>query len=198
MLVVEGYQAAVPHLRAANGAPTAPETPDDDVLNHCITATSACTVLWDERSRDAILRRAAAIARRTGALQVLDIILYCLSLSKTTLGRLASADAYLVEAPQMRSAIGATAELVEIYRSPELLAWHGDDQELREKLQRTLQASAALGMGASESVARIGLITLELGGGNYAEACALARSAGRDRGSRRVAAARRWRPRGRR
>jgi DNA-binding CsgD family transcriptional regulator len=90
-------------------------------------------------------------------------------------GRLASADAYLIEAQQMRSTIGATADLVEIYRSPELLAWHGQGQELREKLQRSLASSTLLGVGASESVARIGLITLEIGSGNYAEACALAR-----------------------
>ncbi|HEV8651839.1 MAG TPA: AAA family ATPase [Actinomycetes bacterium] len=174
-LVVDSYQAAVPYLRTAIAALTASETADDEILLHCITAVSACTVLWDERSRDDILRRAAAIARRTGALQVLDILLYCLSLSETTLGRLASADAYLIEAQQMRSAIGATADLVEIYRSPELLAWHGDDKQLREKLQRSLEASTALGMGASESVARIGLITLEIGSGNYTEACTIAR-----------------------
>src|SRR6266542_3193344 len=44
-----------------------------------------------------------------------------------------------------------------------------------QPIEPSLEASTTLGMGASEAVARIGLITLDIGSGNYAEACALAR-----------------------
>ena len=84
-------------------------------------------------------------------------------MAETTIGRLGAADDYLIEGHQVRSAIGATSEMWEVYRHPELLAWHASAEHLRETMQGTEDSAAFLGMGAVVSIARIGLTILELG-----------------------------------
>ena len=70
----------------------------------------------------------------------------------------------------MRSALGATATQWEIYRHPELLAWRGGDDQIEAILLATVDASEALGNGATVAIARIAGVTLDIAHGNYAAA----------------------------
>jgi len=173
-LVLDGYERAAPHIRKALAA-TIAQPPDERILRTYQVAITLCLATWDDSCRDLIQQRAADVARRIGALQDLDSILYICSMSEAWSGRLGAADAYLIEGHQVRSAMGATSDLWEVYRHPELLAWHADDEYLPQRLAGIMAAATALGNGAMVSISRIGLVLLGIGRGDYAAAAAEAR-----------------------
>ena len=153
------------------------ETPAEVVLSRHLLGVTYCMVLWDGTSEIRLLERAADAARAVGALRDLDSILFCLSMSETTLGRLAAADRVPRRRPprcgprsERRRTCGSA------YRHPELLAWHATAEHLDETIQRAADGAAYLGMGAVVSIAQVAAWTiLELGRADYAETCALAR-----------------------
>jgi len=175
-LVLDGYEAAVEPIRDALAELLDPATPGEDVLAHFVLGVTLATVTWDDVARTRLLDRVAEDARRTGALWELDSILYCAAMAETTLGNLDAGDAYLAEGEQLRMVIGSTTDLSYIYRHPELVAWHADDDDtVRAVLAGTAQAAATLGFGAVVAIADIGSVILDMGRGRYAEALALAR-----------------------
>jgi len=173
-LVLDGYEAAVPQVRQAVRALLDPSTTDAEVLANFLAGVTSCRILLDEASLDAVLGRVDAVARRAGALRLLDVILYCRMLHETELGHLPAADATVMELYQLRSGLGATPDQWEIYRCAELVAWRADDHA-REELGRSLEAADRLAMGAVSSLVRTAMIQLEIGSGNYAAAVPLAR-----------------------
>jgi DNA-binding CsgD family transcriptional regulator len=97
-------------------------------------------------------------------------------MAETTLGNLDGGDAYLAEGHQLRMVIGSTTDQSYIYRHPELVAWHADDDAtVLAVLDGTAQAAATLGHGAVVSIADIGSVILDVGRGRYAEALSRAR-----------------------
>jgi DNA-binding CsgD family transcriptional regulator len=174
-LATGNYETAVPHMRQAIAMLLSPETPPEVVLERYIVGVTYCTVLWDDRSRIALLERGADLARTTGALWNLDSALFARSMAETIAGRLEAADRYVVEGHDIRSALGATQDVWQVYRHPELLAWHGETGHTRAVIQGTAEGSAALGIGAMVSIAKIGLMVLAISEGQYAEASAVGR-----------------------
>ncbi|GIH25877.1 transcriptional regulator [Acrocarpospora phusangensis] len=182
VLILDGYEAAVPHLREAVAGLLDPVTSDEEILQKFTLSVTLAMVLWDDERQNALMRKAAEVARRTGSLYYLDGALYCWSMHETILGDLDRADALVRESHQIRSAMGATADVWEIYRHPELLAWRTEDDAVAERLRRSMEAATLLGNGAVEAIGWIGRSILALSLGDYLGASAIIqRLVGKDR-----------------
>ncbi|GAB1823392.1 ATP-binding protein [Herbidospora sp. RD11066] len=169
VLILDGYEAAVEPIREATAHLLDPGTSDGEVLVKFQLLVTLAMIIWDDEDQTAVMRRAAEVARRTGSLVHLDMALYSWSLQSAILGDLDHSDALVRECHQIRSAMGGTDEMWEIYRPPELQAWR-DVPYVRELLRRTVEACDTLGAGAVAGMGDIATSVLGLGRGDYAEA----------------------------
>ncbi|BCY11202.1 helix-turn-helix transcriptional regulator [Actinoplanes sp. L3-i22] len=172
-LIGTGYAAGVPILARAGAELAGGEVSDADLLTHFTPGVTACSRYWDDRTRERILRRTAVVARRTGALHMLEMALYATALHETTLGRLDSADELLLEVHELRDAVAGTPYMWEVYRSGEQVGWRAPD-DARDRLDRAYQAGVWLGMGSAAGIGTIGRIILDLGRGDFGSAARVA------------------------
>ncbi|WP_250027339.1 AAA family ATPase [Paractinoplanes maris] len=164
-----GYRQAGPHLRRAAEALAGAEADDAEVVRHLTLGVTFCMLTWDDVNRLTILRRAEAHARATGALQMLDLVMFLTAMTETSFGRLLEADRFEATGRRVRESIGSTTDQEQIWRHPELLAWRAGDG-VHEALQGILPAAEALGFGSMVSIMRQSLALIAVGRGDYAGA----------------------------
>jgi DNA-binding CsgD family transcriptional regulator len=163
-----GYEHGAPAMHRAISAFTDPDLPAEQAMRRFDIGATFCTLLWDDEARETILDRAEVAARRAGALHTLDEVHFMAAMHHAALGRLDVADRHDAVGQRLRQAIGITAEQEQIWRHPELVAWHGD--VARETLLGALSVFEMLGVGAMTSVTVHGIALLDIARADYAAA----------------------------
>lgn len=174
-LVADPFPTAQPRLRAAVDALRDSDAPLAEILLWGSLSVALTTALWDDRARNHILVQAVDAARDSGALHVLDQLLFILSVSETVMGQLDSAARYLDELSQVRDALGMTPAQQEMFRNAEYLGWRGGDGTVRGAIEATRPAAIYLGIGGAETLARTGFLVLDIAAGDYESAYSIAK-----------------------
>ncbi|WP_328461639.1 AAA family ATPase [Actinoplanes sp. NBC_00393] len=167
--ITDGYTSGIPALRRAVAAIADPDLPDEKLLARFILGINFCNMTWDEVTKQSLIERAEAAARRTGALHALDIVHFIGAMTGAVLGRLTEADRHDAAGQRVRRAIGITTEQEQIWRHPELVAWRGP-ADFRPTVPHALQIFEMLHMGGMHAVTRLSLAVLDNAVGDYAAA----------------------------
>jgi DNA-binding CsgD family transcriptional regulator len=165
--LTRGYEPAVPLMRAATAALASDELPLDAHISWAIPASFVTLELWDDTTRDALLKRLAARERDTGDLRSLHNTLRRRVRCFLWRGEFAAAADCHAEASEISAAIG-TPDYGFAMRS-ELLAWQGKESELRAVAEQGFGVSGVEHSGYDDLIS-YGMIVLELSLGRYAEA----------------------------
>ncbi|WP_432989061.1 helix-turn-helix transcriptional regulator [Dactylosporangium sp. CA-233914] len=170
--VLDGFAAAVPHLRAAAAALCTDREPAHGSIPYAMIGGWVAEELLDDEGHEAILRHAASLARERGALHALDAALHGLGAWATWVGDFAQADAVYAEAAGIGTMIG-TGDNGAAARQIELLAWRGREAPARAAADCAFNDwEARRGFAVVGSHARCSLAILELGHGRYQQALA--------------------------
>lgn len=161
-LVLDPYPQAVGPARAALDALLA--LPDTELMHMGTTIASLGTFLWDDAGRTAALVRAAQAARDSGALQVLDTLLWVMAMTELWGGSLRRATSYDELVREVRRAMGYDAENVP---NVAVMAWSGAP---RPAVQAIADGAAATGFGGVEGSAVAALAVRDLAEGSYQDA----------------------------
>ncbi len=157
------YADAVPIMRRAVETMLGLED-DGELLRLGAVSVALTTALWDHHARATCLHRAAEAARNAGSLQLLDTVLWILSLTELTGGTPRRAGAYMDQVRELRRAIGYEAEHV---INAAYLAWTGAPRPQVEELAVAMRLS---GFGGVHSSAVAALATRDLAEGRYRDA----------------------------
>jgi len=174
-LITRPYPEAYPYLRSAVDAIRSADLPAEDLLAVGWLSVALTTAIWDDEARQDILSRAVDIARGSGAIEILDSLLFIISVCETELGQLPSAAEYLERLHRVRDVLGMTPAQQEMFRNVVYLGWLGDDGSLRRSIAASAQAAVYLGLGGAETLARSALLILDIAECNYQAAHATAR-----------------------
>ncbi|SDS59825.1 regulatory protein, luxR family [Friedmanniella luteola] len=160
--VLRPFPDAVPVLRDAVRllAGLDPE----DLLRYGTVSVALTTALWDERARRACLHRTAEAARDAGSLQLLESVLWIMSLAELTGGTPRRAEEHMNQVRELRRVMGYDAEHVV---NAALLAWSGAP---RAQVQQVAEGARAAGFGGVHASAQAALAVVDLAGGHYRDA----------------------------
>jgi DNA-binding CsgD family transcriptional regulator len=174
LLVTDGPAAAAPVLRQAAHAFASPEVPAAEGLRWSWMSWVACAaVLWDDEGWS-LIERSIQLARDTGALDQLPILLNQLAVGAVWRGDFVAADALIAEADAAREATGAhMAPSV----SMRLAAFRGREVEAAPLIRNTIEQAAGRGHGSALTWAHWMAAVLYNGLGRYADALAAVRQA---------------------
>ncbi|MEV6298575.1 AAA family ATPase [Actinoplanes sp. NPDC051861] len=167
--VLDGYASCAPAMHRAIDAVADPDLPDETLLRRFVVGVNFCNLLWDDHRKQAILDRAEAAARRTGALHALDLVHFVGAMTDAILGRLNHADRHDATGQRLRRSIGVTADQEQVWRHPELVAWR-DPAGIRETLPHTLRVFEMLNLGGMYRVTQLATAVLEIASADYVRA----------------------------
>jgi DNA-binding CsgD family transcriptional regulator len=156
------YPEAVPMMRTAVDAISKSEP--EELLRYGTISVALTTALWDVTARRDCLERTAAAARNAGSLQLLDTVLWIMSLAELSGGTPRRAQQYIEQVRELRRAIGYDAEHV---INVALLAWSGAP---RAQVEMITEGAGAMGFGGVQASGVAALARRDLAEGLYEEA----------------------------
>ena len=171
LLVTDGPAAATPVLRQATSALADREVPVAQRLRWSWMAPMAGASLWDYQGYS-LVDEPVQLARETGALDRLPMLLNQLADAAVWRGDLAAAASLIAEADAVCEATGAR---IPPYAALMLAAFRGREAEATRLIQATLEQAAAAGQGAAVTWAYWSATRLYNGLGRYADALAAGR-----------------------
>ena len=169
-LFSEGYEAAVPILRQAEGA-FGTDSAASEQMRWMWLATIAAVQLWDDGGWEELSERHVRIIRRTGALGELPLAFTQRTYLHLLTGELAAA-ASLVE--EIQEATDLTGSDLAPYGAVGLAAFRGREAEADYLIDRTRTEATGRGEGIGLSVLDWAAAVLYNGLGRYEEACSAA------------------------
>ena len=156
------YDEAVPIMRTA--VDVIGELDSEELLQFGAISVVLTTALWDATARRDCLERTASAARDAGSLQVLDTVLWIMSLAELSGGTPREALHYIEQVRELRRAIGYDAEHV---ANVALLAWAGAP---RPQVELIAQGAGAMGFGGVQAAGEAALAVRDLAEGHYGDA----------------------------
>ncbi len=172
-LVTEGPAVAAPFLREAANTFAGPDVSVAERLRWAWTATVVGAALWDDRGT-CLKWWPAQLARDSGALDQLPMLLNIMAVAAVWRGDLAAAASLVTERDAVCEATGAR---MAPYAAMRLASIRGSEAEATPLIRDTLEQATARGQGAAVTWANWVAAVLYNGLGRYAEAVAAAKQA---------------------
>jgi DNA-binding CsgD family transcriptional regulator len=168
-ILTEGFTAAVPTLKRALSA-----FRDSEDLRWLGLAVRTAWQLWDHEAELTLATRAVQVARDTGALTVLPLVLTLLAGATLLTGDFAAAAALIEEKTSITTATGTTpVSYAEVY----LAAWRGRGPDHARLAAEMLEDAQARGEGVAITVVEYSTAILHNGLGKHGTALAAAQRA---------------------
>lgn len=172
-LVAEGPAVAAPFLREAADAFAGPDVSVAERLRWAWAANVVGAALWDDRGT-CLKWWPAQLARDTGALDQLPMLLNIMAVAAVWRGDLAAAASLVTERDAICEATGARTAP---YAAMRLASIRGREAEAAPLIREALEQGAGRGQGAAVTWANWVAAVLYNGMGRYAEALAAAQQA---------------------
>lgn len=172
--LIDGYQAAVPEMRAAIRAFDTDEIPREQVVRFGCMAAIIAVDLWDDSAWSRAADRYLGVIRDSGALSALPLALSAQVFVDLAAGKEAAAVA-LVE--ELNSATESARVAVTPYAAVALATFRGEDAQAAQFIATARRDAIARGEGIGISLICWAHALLCNGLGRYAEAVAAAREA---------------------
>jgi DNA-binding CsgD family transcriptional regulator len=177
LIVTDGPGVAAPTLRQAVRAFADADIATEEALRWGWLAQTAASALWDDNTWRVLLNRQVRLARDTGALSQLPVMLDALGAAVAASGDLAGASALIAEADAAREATGARAVPCTAMM---LAALRGQQAEATTLVEATIAQAEAGEQGIAVACAHWTAAILHNGLGRYADAVTAARQASED------------------
>lgn len=173
LLVTDGPAAAAPALRRAKRAFAGPDVPVSEQLRLGWMAPVVGAALWDDGGYS-LIERPVQLARDTGRLDRLPMLLNQLASAAVWWGEFAAAASLIAEADAICEATGAR---IPPYAAMRLASLQGREAEAAPLIEAAVEEAAAVGQGIAMAAADWATASLYHGLGRYADALAAARQA---------------------
>ena len=173
LLVTDGPAAAAPVLRQAERAFAGPDVSVSEQLRLGWMAPVVGAALWDDDGYS-LIERPVQLARDTGGLDRLPMLLNQLASAAVWRGDFAAAASLIAEADAVCEATGAR---IPPYAAMRLASLQGREAEAVPLIQAAVEEAAAVGQGVAVAAADWATASLCNGLGRYADALAAARQA---------------------
>jgi DNA-binding CsgD family transcriptional regulator len=169
--ICESRSTAAPILRRAFGRLLTGSISTEHWLRWGVLASSAAVTLWDFNSWSATSSRQVEIARESGALAMLSVVLNGHAMIATWRGDFTAATGLVTEDDAIKQAIGAQ---IAPYGAMLLAAYRGEVATASALIAKTIEDSVVRGEGLGVDLARWTASILNNSVGRYAEALAMA------------------------